>query len=228
MATISQMRTWLQEKSGRYDLTTAQLDEYINEGQRFLDRATNYQKAPVRFQRALTVGTIYATIPAAARVVQEVWISDGSSKWRLDKATEGQLRELYPNPPSEISVGQPAIYCADPLTYYNATGDFQFYDGAFATSFSLNGILIMPPPESTMSLEIRGRFYSETLTDSQSSWWLTTQADVLLKAALRQIEVYYRNTAGRKDWESAILTDLASIEYDDAEEESMDIDRMEG
>jgi len=228
MATISQMRTWLREKSGRYDLTTAQLDEYINMGQRYLDRITQYQKAPTRFQSALAVGTIYATIPAAARVVQEVWISDGDTKWRLDKATEAQLRELYPEPPAAISTGQPSIYCADPLTYYSASGDFAFYTGAYDTSFSLNGILIMPPPDAAMSLEIRGRFYSPTLGDSQSSWWLTTQSDLLLRAAMRQIEVDYRNTAGRKDWEAAIAADLASIEFDDAEESSMDIDRMEG
>lgn len=228
MATISQIRTWLQEKSGRYDLTTAQLDEYINNGQRYLDRITNFQKAPTRFQTAMTTGTLYATFPAAARVVQEVWISDGDTKWRLDKATPAQLRELYPEPPDEIETGEPSIYCADSLTYYNASGDFQFYDGAYATSFSLNGVLIMPPPDVAMSLEVLGRFYSPDVGDSQSSWWLTTQADLLLRAALRQIEVDYRNTAGRKDWEAAIAADLASIEFDDAEEESMDIDRMEG
>lgn len=228
MATISQMRDWLKQKSGRYDLTTAQLDEYINLGQRYLDRVTQFQKAPTRFQSALAIGDIYATFPAAARVVQEVWVSDGDTKFRLDKATEAQLRELYPNPPSEISTGQPSIYCADPLTYYNASGDFQFYAGAYDTSFSLNGVLIMPPPNKAMSLEVRGRFYSPDVGDSQSSWWLTTQSDLMLRAAMRQIEVDYRNTAGRKDWEAAIAGDLASIEFDDAEEASMDIDRMEG
>lgn len=228
MATIAWLRNEVKIRSGRYDLTTAQIDAYINAGQRYLDRITDYQKAPTRFQSALAIGDMYATFPAAARVVMEVWVSNGTTKWRLLKATEAQLRELFPNPPSSISTGTPSIYCADPLTYYNASGDFQFYDGAYATSFSLNGVLVMAPPDVAMSLEVLGRFYTPDLGDSQSSWWLTTQVDVLLHAALRAIEIDYRNSAGRKDWELAIAADIASIEFDDAEEEGMDIDRMEG
>jgi hypothetical protein len=228
MATIAWLRSEVRERSGRYDLTTTKIDGYINDGQRYLDRITQYQKAPTRFQSTLAIGAMYATFPAAARVVMEVWAGNTDSIWRLDKATEAQLRELYPGPPSVINTGTPAIYCADPLTYYNASGTFQYYAGAFDTSFTQNGVLIMPPPDTALSIEVRGRFYSPTLTDTQGSWWLSTQADILLRSALRAIEVEYRNSAGRKDWEQAIASDVASIEFDDAEEEGMDIDRMEG
>lgn len=229
MATISWARTRFREVSGRDDLTTAKIDEYLNSGQRFLDKVTDFKKSPTRLQSSLAAGEFFVKFTAQMRTLLGVWAAEsGDEKWELNKLSEDYLRSLYPEPPSSTTQGPPEHYCSDPMTYYNASGDFEYYDGAYADSFSYSGLIIMPPADGAYLVEVRGRFYSPTLSDTQSSWWLTNHGEMLVLASMRQVEVHYRNTAGRKDWEAALALPLKAIEDDAAEEDIPTPSRMEG
>ena len=229
MASISQARTWFRKRSGRYDLTTEDIDQYLNQGQQFLDQITEYQKAPTKLQSTTAAGDIFVSFSARMRVIQEVWVAKaGASKWELGKVTPGWIKETYPDPLASLQQGEPAYFTPDPMTYYNASGDFQYYAGAYADGFSNNGIIIMPPTDGVYLVEVTGRFYSQFISDSTSSWWLEQQSDALVKAAMRMLESDYRNTQGVKDWESALAPAIKGIHDDMAEEDSMTINRMEG
>lgn len=229
MATITEAREEFRRISGRQDLTTLQVDEYLNKGQQFLDQATEYQKAPTRLQGSVTAGGLSVTFTARMRTIFDVWITQtGQNKSQLGKLTDVQYREMFPGPPSSLTRGLPQYYTPDPLTYYNASGEFQFYNGAYADSFASSGILIGPPADGAYQIEVLGRFYSPQIGDAQSSWWLQQQSTVLVLAAMRMLEGHYRNTQGMKDWENAIGPLLKAVHDDYAEEESMNINRMEG
>ena len=47
-------------------------------------------------------------------------------------------------------------------------------------------------------------------------------------AANRQIEIDYRNTAGVKDWEAAIQSELLGLGKDLVEEHIAEVNQMEG
>ena len=47
-------------------------------------------------------------------------------------------------------------------------------------------------------------------------------------AANRQMEIDYRNTAGVKDWEAAIQSEILGLGKDLVEEHIADVDQMQG
>lgn len=228
MATISGARTEFRAVSGRADMTTADIDSWLNKGQMLLDQVTQFQKAPTRIQIAVTAGEFFGRFSVRVRTIESVWAADTSSKWKLTKVSSDYIRETWSTPPVDLDRSKPMYYTPDPMTYYNASGDFQYYSGVYSDSFTYNGILFMPPADTSYDIEVLGRFYSPILTDSQSSWWLNVHGDLLVLAAMRMLEASYRNTQGVKDWENAMAPMLKAVHDDLAEEESSDVVRMEG
>ncbi len=229
MATINEVRAEFRRVSGRDDLSTALIDGYLNKGQRYLDQLTQYQKAPTRLQSSLVAGQIYTVFSARMRVIHEVWIAQsGEQKWQLGKMSSVLYRETYPKPPSSMDTGSPLHYTPDSLNYFNASGDFQYYPGAYSDSFTKNGILIGPPADQAYEVEVLGRFFSPVISDSQSSWWLEQQSDLVLLAAMRMLETEYRNTQGTRDWDLSLAAMLKAVQDDDVEEDSVTINLMEG
>lgn len=228
MATITEARASLREKSGRFDLTALQLNDYLNRGQRFLDEITEFKKAPARYQVTIMAGQVIATFPVDLRVVQHVWCADTEDRWPLQKAGDQWIRQTFAVPQASLERDKPIYYVPDPLTYKNASGIYLYDAVEFDDSLTLSGIMVLPPPDGTYYVEVEGRFYSPTLTDLQSSWWLTNKDSLLVQAALRELETDYRNTQGIKDWEAAMSPSLKGIQDDLAEEEWQDIDQMEG
>lgn len=228
MATLTQARERLQIISGRYDLSIADLTYYLNRAQNFLDERTDFQKAPHRYQITLSAGDFVGLIASAARAIQGVWAFYDGERHELSPATPEYVRQEYGDALAQIDRGKPLYYVIDPLTYLNASGEFAYYTGAYADSFSQSGVLVMPPPDVETVIEVNGRFYSPTLSATQSSWWLTSHSELLVRAALRELEIDYRNTEGRKDWEAALQFGVDSLDKDLAEEDLAGVVRMEG
>lgn len=228
MATISEARTEFRATSGRADMTTADIDKWLNKGQMFLDQVTQFQKAPTRIQIEVSAGEFFGRFSVRVRTIESVWAADADAKWRLTKVSSRYIRETWPGPPSGLDRSKPMYYAPDPMTYYNASGDFQYYSGVYSDSFTYNGILFMPPADGTYDVEVLGKFYSPIISDSQSSWWLAVQGDLLGLAAMRMLEASYRNTQGVNDWQNAMEPMLKAVQDDLAEEESVDVSRMEG
>lgn len=92
-----------------------------------------------------------------------------------------------------------------------------------------NGIVLMPPSDSTYAIEIEGHFYSATLTnDTDETFWTVQHPTLLYAAVMRELEIIHRNTEGRKDWEAAIQSMMVGLDMDGVAEESSDANVMEG
>ncbi|MBU2395705.1 MAG: hypothetical protein KKH70_20415, partial [Gammaproteobacteria bacterium] len=199
-------------------------DFFINAGQRFLDR---------RFETAKTYGRRFDSVAAGSyyqvfqncRAISEVWCNDDEERWQLKRYDKITIRENFPDLVSAIDSGPPLYYMPLSLRSIDATdmtslGTFLDYvktddDGTY------NGILFVPPTDGTYVIETVGKFFHDELSDNDDeNYWTTVSPDTLIKAALYQLEVSYRNTEGAKDWLNALTIEGKDMEFDLVEEES--------
>jgi hypothetical protein len=232
------------EMSGRYDLINANYtdngaDFFINAGQKHLDRMLDLGKAKARLTKELTAGTILVTT-VGLRAIKEVWVSNSAGMYELAPNKIADLRYSYGKKLSEVTQGAPAIYAPAVLRPYPDTTVAAtvagFYDiedlilytaGTGAGHWTYNGIVVMPPPDSTYTISVWGLFYSPTLlaTLAGATWtqtksfWTEEHPETLLLAALYKLEVFYRNTEGAKDWKAAMTDDLMGMDHDFVEED---------
>lgn len=220
--------------SGRYDLATTEgaddhdtdggADFFINAGQRFLDRRFQTPKSYGRRFDEVIAGTWYLTFQNC-RAIEAVWCNSDDDRWQLKKYDYDVIRRNYPGLVSGTDGGTPGYYCPLVLRSIDATdidaqGEFFNYVMA-ADDGTYNGILFVPPTDASYVIETIGKFYHDALSDNDDeNFWTTVSPDTLIKAALYQLEVSYRNTEGQKDWLAAITIEGRDLEFDAVEQES--------
>jgi hypothetical protein len=241
---LLQIRTAFVQRSGRYDLvvdTTDWADNganfYINSGQRFLDRLDTVPKSWGRYFRECPVGRNYVIFPYC-RAIKEVWAMTASERLRLKKIDMRDLREYYNEPISTVSNGEPAYYApavlrmipeSDRLAIDDCDAMIDYADVMFDRHYEYNGVIFYPPPDEVYILEVWGLFYSPELSaDTDESYWSVVHPEVLLMAAMHQVEIMYRNTEGANDWLAAIQLEVGGLGKDFVEEHIADVDQMEG
>lgn len=80
-------------------------------------------------------------------------------------------------------------------------------------SFSALRLRLVPKPSEPKTLRIQGLFAEPPLKDDlDENMWSVQHPMLLLKAALYQLEVCYRNTEGANDWMNAIVLERKEIE----------------
>lgn len=237
------------ELSGRYDLVNADwtdngADFFLNSGQMFLDRQSSVSKGVAKLVRSVDAGTILIETPGL-RAVKEVWIGTSSDGlFQLDKWSVSSIKGEYGEQLSSIDQGTPAYYApcsfrpyADTATTLSLTGYYDIDDLVLDnTHYTYRGIVIAPPPDQTYYLSIIGLFYSPTLTATLTtgtwtqtkSYWTECFPDMLIKASLMQMEGFYRNTEGVKDFKYTLDMDLSGLDADEVEESIASINQMEG
>ena len=219
--------------SGRYDLATTSVDDFdtddganffINAGMRFLDR---------RFYTLKTVGRRFDEVAADSwyltfqncRSILAVWINDDEERWQLTKYDYDLIRESYPDLISAHDTGAPKYYTPVWIRSIDATdkdaqGSF-FNHVKTDDDGTYNGILFVPATDASYVVETIGHFYfTELSTNTDENFWTTSVPDTLIKAALYQLEVFYRNTEGAKDWLGALAIEGKDLEFDVVEQES--------
>ena len=240
---LIELRTRATQISGRYDLadhTTfadTGMNYYINAGQRWLDRKYFGKRMEGRYPKTIDIGDYIVDIQLA-RSIKEVWFFNLESRTRLDKASISWIRQQYTDTQNLQEVGTP-LYYAPMITrgipHFSALSgsdaDFRAHDADLmgVSSNLYDSIMIYPPTDAEITVEVWGLFYSNPLiNDTDKSYWSETNPDILIHAALRAIEVDHRNRQGVDDWTAAIMNNLSDIQLDDLDEEITDIDEMEG
>jgi len=241
--TLLSTRTQFVKLSGRYDLVADTVswanngaDFFIKAGQKWLDRRGDIYKAKGRAYQSITSGTWYAILQNC-RSIEEVWISNSDrEKWQLTKYDLSDIRETYNEDPALIDNGDPLYYAPVSVRVMPEVSSQLTIDEFGATTYTsasdhygYNGLIFMPPADGTYTLEIHGLFEQSQLSnDSDTNFWTEQHEFVLVLAALRALEISYRNTAGVNDWEEAINRELFDISLDYANELSSEITQMEG
>lgn len=237
---LKEIRKWFVEESGRYDLVVDQTDwadsgadKYINAAQRWLDRKSAHQR---EVSRAFSIieSEDYFTFCQDVRVIQEVWAGNTIDGMReLVKKSYKELRELYGEPMHRIDRGAPVYYA--PAYIRPANEDATTFDGRvelmdITTDWKMyNGIFIMPPADKEYQIEIWGKFFSRALQkDEDTSLWTILDPGILIKACLRELEIFYRNTTGVNDWTRAIEHDLIGVEFDFIDDDSQGVTQLGG
>lgn len=241
---LSTLRAQFEEVSGRSDLVNSDGSDnganfYIQAGQKYLDRRSNFTKHVGRIFFNISAGD-YAAVFQHCRAVHKVFVADADERVELTKVDYDTLRgkTYYPDDYSQIDQAQPVYYSPaflrlanDPSQTLSSGGQgvASLLDVSPGTDYEYNGVIFLPPADQAYTLEVRGLFYSTPLTaDTDESYWSVAEPQVLLKAAMRELEVFYRNTEGVKDWTAAIEADLFGLDSDGVEEGIADVTQMEG
>jgi len=235
---LLEIRTEFVRQSGRYDLvvnTNTYADKganyFINSGQDYLDRqGVVIPEAEGKIIRTISPNVYYLDFQKRCRVIQSVWANNAFNRVELEKINWEDLRNLYDSPISEISTGAPLYYCPAKLREVdvadkNNTGTFINFTKT--DSYDYRGILILPPVDENYDIEVFGKFYQKKLVlDEDSNYWSIETPSTLIVAALRQLEISYRNVKARLEWEGIIMEDLRNLDMDIVEEETSSISTM--
>jgi len=151
----------------------------------------------------------------------------------------GEAYTIYSRATAGIPIGvgspiyySPAITRAAPETFNTPANEFEAFSGYVnvlsGDHFAYNSILIAPPTNERIHLEIKGLFYTDQLSeDTDKSYWSEVHPDVLIMAAMRHIEVINRNTQGVNDWDRAISAEVSGIGKDLVEELIAEVTQIE-
>jgi len=235
--TLQETRIEFVNQSGRLDLINADnsdngADFYINAGQKWLDRETEIFQELAKVYRKVSAGDQIVKIQDA-RSIHRVGVGDSESfKW-LDKYFPHELREKYGKPYSDVDQDMPKYYSpiiTRPSHSESASWDgLAIYQNTDSEWKAYNSILLMPIPDGEYHLEIWGKFYSKTLSaDSDESFWTEQHEYILVMAAQRALEIFYRNSQGVSDWTNAIRAELFGMSKDFTEQSIADVSKMEG
>jgi len=230
------------ELSGRWDLLTstyedAGADFLLNAGQKYLDRLLSDGKMNATYPVIVSAGTSIVK-SVGIRAIKEVWAGNVDGKFQLIPDTLQKLKTEYSEGFSSVVQGVPIYYAPAllrpyPDTLASTTGmynvsDLLLYNAAApAQHFNYNGIVIMPPPDGTYTIEIVGLFYSPTLSATLAnavwtqtkSFWTEVHPEVLLEAAIYKLHGLYNNTGGAADYKALTTEDVLGIDLDFVEEQ---------
>lgn len=235
------IRTLFVKRSGRYDLVVDTVnfadngaDFFIQGGQKWLERQGDFKGQKGRLFRKMLSGSYYTTF-SNMRTIDCVTVIDSvNGRMPLEYVTYDELVSLYPTAFGSTDLGTPIVWAPLCIRGVNMDSDPLFdgqadYMDIVVDSDTYNAIVLMPPTNETISLEIFGKFGSKKLVnDGDKNWWTINEESILLKAALRELEVFYRNTQGVNDWTISIMQDMYGLEKDLVEEETNFITKLEG
>lgn len=236
---LLEVRQQFRTLSGRFDLVNSDGSDnganfLLNSGIKWLDSRVTHQKTAGRFFKIVEVGAYYVTFPYC-RSIKEVWVASDKIRWQLKKKTIQDFRTLYSAPWSDVAEADPIYYTPAylrPVPETNMEGFnsmIGWADVMIGENYGYNGVLFAPKTAASRQVEVWGHFHVIPLVaDTDKNYWTVNYPDLLIMAALRQAEVFSRNTQGVNDWERAIESLLNGIDMDMVEEDIAEVTQMEG
>jgi hypothetical protein len=85
--------------------------------------------------------------------------------------------------------------------------------------FQRDGILFLPPADTSYTMTIYGYFFSKMELDADVSYHSEVYPELLVMTSALVLEAFYRNTAGVQDWFSSMDLILKGIDHDLVREE---------
>ena len=209
--------------SGRYDLVdddvSGTANMLINQACRYLDRLTEHQKTWGSHFVYLVANAFQISIPYC-RAIKEVWLSSTTERWQLEKKN---LQDMIVNYLSSIpDSGEPFYYSPVVTRKIPEDADLSgfaaymtYLDTMTNLSHDFNGILILPPADQTLLVEVRGFYYSaELVEETDVNFWTVNHPLTLVKAVMRELEIFNQNQGKTKAWDEALAIEIDQINKD--------------
>lgn len=254
--TLLQIRTQFLELSGRNDLDAAgtaigmlkKADFFIQAGTRHLDLVQRTEWSTSRYSIDIVAGQSRIIVPEPRTILKVYMQNATDSITEADKLLYAEFRARYEKSMSAIDNGTPIYYTRAPhllapsqlaLKATDYTGDYtyEYGDTVFADDtipgtvgrYRSSVVLVGPPADQTITATIVGEFYSKILAlNTDENYWSVQFPELLIKSSLRELEGFYRNTEGVKDWDNLMSPDLIGIEKDLVEQEAANVNVMGG
>lgn len=231
---------------------TGGADFFINAGQRMLDEKHTSHRQIQRYPVNFATGQYAALVSGMRTATMVRYVTDEGKKKTLDYVDYDTFTEYFPklnllatgDPPINLvdtqSTGTPTIWTMPPTSIIEMwNNEFtaadqnlnKDLDGVFIGDgqYNATAVLIGAPPDRTMQVTIFGRGYSRPLSaDTDTSYWSVRDPELLLAAALYKLEEFYSNSEGQSDKMQAILDKLNDLDKDEAEYDSIGVERLEG
>lgn len=208
--------------SGRYDLVVDSEDwadsganYYLNAGGRYLNRIVDVSQNFAKTGIMLLPG--YGSIVYShCRAIQQIFISDGTT---YNLTFDANLVQNGSRRPTAYKYS--TIHHSPALTEENITClPLDGLDVLVAPNRSLNCIVFDSFADRPYLITLYGLFHNtDLLEDSDINFWSETYPQLLIKAAMYELEVEYRNTEGANNWMEAIKADVIAIDNDNVEQE---------
>lgn len=210
--TLLEIRRKFITLSGRYDLattTTTQFDTdngadfFINAAVHTLDLSQEVGQNDEYVESNLVAGNYSVTVQGP-RYIKSVWLVDADgNEEELEFHSFAALRREYP-----------ALGATDQGTskYWSIQPSAKQSTGAYTDQAT---VLVMPPTDEAVAARVYGQFYSRPLAaNTDKNRWSVAHDDVLVKAALRELEGFYRNMQGYNDFSTVLAPSLNGIDKD--------------
>lgn len=222
---FQELKLLFRKASGRYDLIGPSGEDlggaiFIQWGQDFLNQQISTFWNNDVSEIIVKEGKFSIPVPYC-RSVDKVRISDTDNRYGnfsdLSKVLESHIRSEFPDLYDASIRGVPkywAVSVMRPDEGYRKMFQHKFQ---YVNQYGTLSILIAPPPDASYMLEVTGVFCDMPFNSEESeSFWSIRYPNVLVHAACYQLELFYRNTEGAKDWLNAITIALDAIDRDEA------------
>ena len=237
---LLEVRTQFVKITGRYDLVTDTsswddngADFFLQAGQNMIEKLVgDLPESEGRLWKTITSGDYYVNFSQRCRMIFEVWANDDTDRVELERKSWQELKELYPTLLADIDTGYPLYYCIAKLreidaTDKNATG--VFFNSSLAISTNFRGIVIMPPVDASYDIEVYGKFLQPELSgDTMENFWTLTYPEILIRAAMYQMELSYRGRQAVGRLLESLILEITEIDKDAVEEATRNFNQIGG
>lgn len=193
--------------SGRMELATEPpdfetdrgADFFINGGFEDLD-ADQEMGIGAYYEGSFAVND-YRVLMERCRSIESVWCVNSDGERELDKKTFTYMRERFPLLAGTIA-STPAYWSPLPILKDPINRET-------SANVKHTGVLIMPPTDTAVAIKVYGEFYSKVLVENtDENFWSIRFPDIAVLASLRNLEAFYRNTQGVRDYDEIIRKKL--------------------
>lgn len=216
---LLEVRQHFIEVSGRADLAQtrtdsedendqdAGADQYIQAALKTLDSEQDSPVSEAHLLRTINSGC-YLISFRGVKSVSQVWIEEGTEGLvELGRYNMTEMRYWYPKM-ANTDIGTPAFYAPYPVVS-------PVEQRVFGLPTDFTGIYLMPPSDATFVVTVVGMFQCVMLEHNHdTNFWSVMHPDILVQAAIRELEFAYRNTAGARDSSIPIELKLRGVDKD--------------